>query len=291
LRSKKKLLHELNCWHRKVVTKDYKSLVNELYDACEIKRNTVIADHQFLRIANILQSRYSGSTFPRTFVSDGLIAKLLPDLNLRIFEGLSERNKYKINMQMIFPTGALSPLSELSTTVTPLNIIFLPDLLQDEEHPIGHYLLCGKLDSLILPKEFCEGCNGLVSSNIAHRCPKRCPMCSGYCAGTRHHSSDRNTINCKDCNINFRSQQCFEIHKRRKTCSKRKKCPKCNRIYLTKSKHLHCGDIKCLTCKEWYTQEETETHKCFISDQIGDDLSLQSGEHKVFLDFGTVDIF
>jgi hypothetical protein len=215
----------------------------------------------------------------------------ISDLDLRILEVVSERTQFKVNMELIFPTGPLTPLVELPPNTTPINIVYLPNFLDDEddddeETAIGHYILCGKLDSLIIAKQFCEHCNGIVLDNKTHRCPLRCPCCDGYCSGTRHHTSDRKTIPCNDCRLYFRSEQCFKIHKQRKTCQKRQLCPKCERIFKPSQKHEHCGEIKCLTCKEYYCEEEDEIHQCFMSTDIGKHRSLQPGEFKVFLDFG-----
>jgi len=219
-----------------------------------------------------------------------------PELDLRVHVALSEAGKYWINAKTVFPK---TPLRGPESGLTPINIFFTLVQTADEDDlaaassPMGHYILCLNLESLMGPKRFCPLCAGIVPAEGSpeeawHPCPIRCTLCDGYCSTTRRNGSVAMKIFCPACQLYFRSERCFNLHKKNTICCKKRlRCPKCEKVIKAKKgQHNHCGEIHCITCREWYPKEESADHKCFISNDIGEADVLQKGEHKTFLDFG-----
>jgi len=65
---------------------------------------------------------------------------------------------------------------------------------------------------------------------------------------------------CKDCNMKYTTEECFNNHK--EICKLRKKCKDCKSIYRTEFKHV-CNQETCLNCKELIDPSEKQ-HKCYV---------------------------
>jgi len=65
---------------------------------------------------------------------------------------------------------------------------------------------------------------------------------------------------CKDCNMKYTTEECFNNHK--EICKLRKKCKDCKSIYRTEFKHV-CNQETCLNCKELIDPSEKQ-HKCYF---------------------------
>jgi len=147
-----------------------------------------------------------------------------------------------------------------------------------------HYHVIANLTVAMAKRYVCEGCNKGCKYGVLHTCEQTCSDCmlSLPCisAGSR--------IPCDLCNRHFRSQTCFDNHKR-KTQGKskkksarelRKSCGTCGAL-ITFRMH-ECNKRFCVTCNE----NKEVGHLCFMHPLVN---AAASSEHVlyVFYDFET----
>jgi len=286
------------------MTGPFKELIVELYKKTNIPMDSPISEEHFDTISKILAQEYSEYKILFLFFLKNFICYQIAEMDLRVYTALSDAGTYAITAELIFPKNQPLLCPE-ETELEPINIFYFSpsssSSTKDEEEEeeevcrpsIGHYILCRDLKSVVGTSRFCKICAGIVplegSRDAAwHPCPIRCTLCHGYCSKTRQSRNVALKFHCPDCDLYYRSQRCFNFHKQNKVCCRiRKRCPDCQKVISPrKNKHRHCGEIRCLTCREWYPEEESDSHRCFISNDIGESDVLQSGEHKTFLDFG-----
>ena len=125
-------------------------------------------------------------------------------------------------------------------------------------------------------------------SNVSAMCPNHilCKKCyQFYHLKSKHECNDHPpchackrtvcvpdvSIFCENCNVTFRSNECYDVHlgQRGKNpahanlCDSRKKCLKCLKFVYMKEQKLEdhvCGTFKCPNCKEF----KERSHLCYL---------------------------
>jgi len=112
-----------------------------------------------------------------------------------------------------------------------------------------HYHVITNLTGSMAKKYVCKACNKSCRSDVAHNCDQTCCECmtSLPCAfvGIR--------IPCDECNRHFRSQNCFDNHKRRVTkektvCERKRRCGTCGELVIRENHE--CSKRNCQNCIE-----------------------------------------
>jgi len=108
-------------------------------------------------------------------------------------------------------------------------------------------------------KYSCKACNKSCRRDAAHYCDQTCIECmtSPPCAfeGIR--------IPCDKCNRHFRSQNCFDNHKRRVTkkktvCKRKRRCATCGELVIRENHE--CNIRYCKNCNE----NKEVVHLCYM---------------------------
>lgn len=143
----------------------------------------------------------------------------------------------------------------------------------------GHFNVITSLTAAFVCSYYCESCHIPYDHKDRHRCEVICLYCqeSPPCSLVIQ-------INCIDCNRQFRSQQCYNNHRKNNTCKNVKRCLDCLKIYNVKARkdmpHV-CGEIFCKICKTFKSSD----HLCFI--QPNSKLPNQKSLLFLFYDFET----
>ena len=128
----------------------------------------------------------------------------------------------------------------------------------------NHYDVITKMPGFFARHYYCHTCKKAYDHHEEHLCPNECKCCgfSPICPKESWRS-------CKDCHRQFKSQRCYDQHKRpegnaRPVCQSLIRCMKCmevvERRHLAPEKHL-CGKRKCGTCGKYV---QLEGHRCYI---------------------------
>ena len=128
----------------------------------------------------------------------------------------------------------------------------------------NHYDVITKMLGFFARVYYCHTCKKAYDHREEHVCPNECKCCgfSPICLEGSWRS-------CKNCHRQFKSQQCYDQHKRpignaRSVCQTLIRCMKCmevvDRRHLAPGKHL-CGKRKCGTCGKYV---HLEGHRCYI---------------------------
>ena len=127
----------------------------------------------------------------------------------------------------------------------------------------NHYDVITKMPGFLARKMYCHFCKKAYDHGEDH-------LCSSICKCCRFPDCPVGSwIHCNDCNRYFKSQTCFDRHKKftgnaKPICATLVRCSHCDRIVKrhrrNPEKH-HCGKTKCPICKE-YTQPGD--HRCYI---------------------------
>ena len=128
----------------------------------------------------------------------------------------------------------------------------------------NHYDVITKMPGFFARHYYCHTCKKAYDHHEEHLCPNECKCCgfSPICPKESWRS-------CKDCHRQFKSQRCYDQHKRSKgnarpVCQSLIRCMKCmevvERRHLALEKH-RCGLTKCGTCGKYV---QLEGHRCYI---------------------------
>jgi len=122
-----------------------------------------------------------------------------------------------------------------------------------------HYHVITDLMSAMAKLYFCQACNKIYWRDVTHVCEETCSDCmmSPPCA------FEDIRVPCEICNRNFRSQKCFDIHKRRTpkkrtVCERKRYCGTCGAL-VTRENH-ECNKRFCQN----YKQNIVAGHLCFM---------------------------
>jgi len=132
------------------------------------------------------------------------------------------------------------------------------NLLFDEA--TRHYHVIGNLTGAMAKRYVCEGCNKGCRYGASHTCEKTCSVC--MVSPPYKYAGPR--IPCELSNRHFRSQTCFDNHKkktqakRKSACELHKCCDTCGAL-ITQNTH-ECNKRFCTTCKE----NKVAGHLCFM---------------------------
>jgi len=145
-----------------------------------------------------------------------------------------------------------------------------------------HYHVIGNLTGAMAKRYIWEGCNQGSTYGLADTCEQTCSDCmvSPPCITV----GPRNP--CDLCNRHFRSQTCFDNHKkktqgnRKSACELRKCCGTCDAM-ITRNTH-ECNKRLCTTCKE----NKEAGHLCFMRPLVNVPASSERVLY-VFYDFET----
>ena len=130
----------------------------------------------------------------------------------------------------------------------------------------GHFDAITKVPGFVNRSYFCHKCLKGFHSRDKHVCEEFCRTCR------RTKCPRGKTTVCDDCNIECRSTDCFDHHKKCKTIQKKEipapcdiyyKCKTCKTVLQTakRSKNDHrCWEFKCGSCDEYYVGE----HLCYL---------------------------
>ena len=128
----------------------------------------------------------------------------------------------------------------------------------------NHYDVITKMPGFFARHYYCHTCKMTYDHHEEHLCPNECKCCgfSPICPKESWRS-------CKDCHRQFKSQRCYDQHKRSKgnarpVCQSLIRCMKCmevvERRHLAPEKH-QCGLTKCGICGKYV---QLEGHHCYI---------------------------
>lgn len=136
--------------------------------------------------------------------------------------------------------------------------------MKEEEEPYyilnhnNHYDAILDIKKFLGVKNFCHTC---IKSYVSkHSC--LCSKCH------RKHPSkpfnllfdDNSPIRCEDCNWVYDGEFCYDTHLE-KLCKTRRKCKTCRKSLGNNHK---CGMRFCRNCKDFYEQEMSTAHKCYM---------------------------
>lgn len=117
----------------------------------------------------------------------------------------------------------------------------------------GHFNLITSLTSAFACSYYCEACHMPYDHKDKHRCGGTCPACQQSPACPLDVK-----ISCDECNRWFRSNQCFEHHKK-SVCSQISACPHCLKTIKGGRTHT-CGEIYCKICEK----HQPSPHLCYM---------------------------
>lgn len=163
-------------------------------------------------------------------------------------------------------------------------------LLYSKRHPDdenGHFDCIRNVAGFLKKRKFCNYCKKAYNSPNHHHCDATCLVCKSSDCFVRE---ERPQIMCHECNMQCRSQACYNRHKTdiRHTSGKRAgliktpascgifwKCLTCKHV-VNKTKRAitehKCGEFKCRLCNNYFVTE----HFCHSRQKI---LQDTSGKH------------
>ena len=128
----------------------------------------------------------------------------------------------------------------------------------------NNYDVITKMPGFFARHYYCHTCKKAYDNREEHLCPNECKCC-----GFSPICPEESWRSCKDCYRQFKSQRCYDQHKRckgnaRPVCQSLIRCMKfmevVDRRHLAPGKHL-CGKRKCGTCSKYV---HLEGHRCYI---------------------------
>ena len=128
----------------------------------------------------------------------------------------------------------------------------------------NHYDVITKMPGFFARHYYCHTCKKAYEHHEEHLCPNECKCC-----GFSPICPEESWRSCKDCLRQFKSQRCYDQHKRpkgnaRSVCQSLIRCMKCmevvDRRHQASEKHL-CGKRKCGICGKYV---QLEGHRCYI---------------------------
>jgi hypothetical protein len=149
--------------------------------------------------------------------------------------------------------------------------------LIDSQKGVSHYNSITNINAYMGQSYYCEHCHKAFSHKYIHSCAFTCescfifPKCSEVSA----------KINCKNCNIDFLGQECYERHLegRNNVCKNRKKCLNC--LVTHNGKH-DCNSQKCRHCGEVF---KFKHHYCFLRNLNIDKLAEEDSHKKIIVSY------
>ena len=128
----------------------------------------------------------------------------------------------------------------------------------------NHYDVITKMPGLFARVYYCHTCKKAYEHHEEHLCPNEC-----RCCGFSPICPEESWRTCKDCHRQFKSQRCYEQHKRsrgnaRPVCERLMICTRCQKTVRhckqLPEKH-QCGLTKCWICGKYV---QLEGHRCYI---------------------------
>ena len=128
----------------------------------------------------------------------------------------------------------------------------------------NHYDVITKMPGFFARVFYCHTCKKAYDHHEEHLCPNECKCC-----GFSPICPEESWRSCKDCYRQFKSQRCYDQHKRPKgntqsVCQSLIRCMKCmevvDRRHQAPEKHL-CGKRKCGICGKYV---QLEGYRCYI---------------------------
>ncbi len=142
----------------------------------------------------------------------------------------------------------------------------------------NHYDVITTMPGFLNRSYFCHKCRKSYNSTVAHLCKAMCKMCRAFdCPFVE-------LQNCGDCGRVFRSQACYDRHKEplgagQSVCQLVKKCTKCgDSVIIYNMPHHICGKTKCRTCREFVSDKDKDTHKCYMKRPKGKEVEEKCEE-------------
>ncbi len=142
----------------------------------------------------------------------------------------------------------------------------------------GHWDLIKEMTSYRNKSFYCIKCNVGYNTSRDHNCRGGCKMC-------RFHTpciSDNSLEHCDRCNKTFVNIECFNRHIENKVCNYIKICPLCEASFRTGPKEHVCGEIKCNSCSEYYTEQP---HYCYLKVLDKEKLQEEDSTSKIIVSF------
>lgn len=142
----------------------------------------------------------------------------------------------------------------------PSNIIFQGQVQKEKiiyiECLDDHYNSIINIRGYIGKNYFCESCHKGFCHLYDHCCPEHCKKCFSSCSSNNNNFK----IQCIECNRDFKSDKCYQMHIQKQLCKYIKKCVECHVEYNVRNKHT-CNKSVCSKCHQLYKEQP---HYCFI---------------------------
>ena len=134
----------------------------------------------------------------------------------------------------------------------------------DDGERTSHFDGCKAFTGFRNRAYWCDDCDSAYNTEDVDNHPcngKKCRACERIdCPDYPQHRDA--TLECPRCHRLFFGPQCLRHHQSLNTCSKRKRCLACCKVYKVDRKRPHrCGHADCSSCGQFVN---VETHKCFI---------------------------
>ena len=110
--------------------------------------------------------------------------------------------------------------------------------------------------------KFCVECGRTFIYAFRHRkdCPMRCMACCQY--GYNFPCKDVKKVECKKCNRDFKSQECYDVHLKNGVCSIVIYCRNCeceDILHASAGGVTHeCGKVSCQVCGKKHKGKECD---------------------------------
>uniref|UniRef100_A0A915JGN9 C2H2-type domain-containing protein n=1 Tax=Romanomermis culicivorax TaxID=13658 RepID=A0A915JGN9_ROMCU len=151
-------------------------------------------------------------------------------------------------------------------------------------HHNNHYSVITKMPGFFDRSYFCPHCDIAYSNKGNHRCKSICPLCYNSPPCSQFYGRK-----CKECNRYFKSDDCFNRHKkpfipkgennskRQKTgtsiCDRIKSCDKCDTLYQRAHLKEHkCGYFECKVCKKEVLKKD---HQCYMQPEVNEENEME----------------
>ena len=148
----------------------------------------------------------------------------------------------------------------------------------------NHYDVITTIPGFLGNVYFCHKCRQSYDHATDHVCPDMCKSCRSL------NCIVKDPRKCSQCNRWFKSETCYEQHKKpigagKSVCEEIRKCEKCKKSlsvrHLDPKKHV-CGR-KCATCGT--ISNEQDTHKCYIQKPKKSDKKESQYNELLFFDY------
>ncbi len=128
----------------------------------------------------------------------------------------------------------------------------------------NHYDVITTMPGFLNRSYFCHRCRKSYNNTVDHLCKAMCKMCRAFdCPFVE-------LQDCGDCGRTFKSQACYDRHKEplgagQSVCQQVKRCTECGESVIVRNMPHHiCDKAKCKTCKEFVTNKDKGTHRCYM---------------------------